>query len=149
MIVQQFNKNIQKRWFVKFRRVTYLSNTSLQPVFFPQRVGRLSTSTCNICYQGFGLRTPWHCHHLKKKQKKTMRIVCFGWVNTQKKTKGIEVWKPTPPPKQKNGADSFFDWNPSELHVEGSQGLQVFPYLGGRLFPKGTFPITTTSPPRN
>lgn len=77
----------------------------------------------------------------QKKQKKQWEVFVLAGVNTRK-TKGIGIWK-----KKKNGADRFFDWNPSELHVQGSQWLQVFPYFGGRLFPKRTFPITNISPP--
>lgn len=118
--------------------------TSLTPpfnlVFFPQRQAAWVPRHAISATKGLA----WGPHDTAttlEKTKKTMGSVRFGWGQYPKKLRESESGK------KKNGADRFFDWNPSELHVQGSQWLQVFPYFGGRLFPKRTFPITNISPP--
>ena len=109
----------------------YTSLTAPFNLFFPSTGRHLSTSTCNICYQGFGLRTPWHCHHLGHCPTKIEREV---HVLGQSPKKLRELRKP--PEKSMLGGST-------------ASGFPIIlsPFLGGRFFSKGTLPKNNASPP--
>ena len=80
-----------------------------------------------------------------------MRIVCFGWVNTQKKLKESKSGKPTPPPQTKKWSWRIFWLESFQASCSGESMASGFSLtLGGRLFPKGTFPIANKpfAPPK-
>lgn len=99
-------------------------------VFSSTEKRRLSTATCNICYQGFGLRTPWHCHHLRKNKKNNgNRLFWLG--QYPKKLRESKSGKP-PPNKKMELTDFLIGILPN--FMLGSRWLQVFPYFGEGFF---------------